>query len=454
MSLIIVCMLALYIASLFVSVAAMETIAWMMAIPGFFLLIYEVLFKKGLVKTGKSERDSSRALSRDSSGILSLQANSSLIPFVFAGLAGLFLTAILVRVIEPVAPHSSTKDVLAALRWLVFAGGFTYWIKQIIPFLQKQSEEAKESWITPFALVLAFLAGLAVVQHFFGLDFRSKPFTLLEDSSKGPHLFRARGFFSNAMTFGHAMAVWVAVSAGLFFSYPKKKGRIPIVIAFVASLIALYCSYTRGAWIGAFLALGFVSFLVHPKFFMRMMLASLVFFALAFGLSESFRERWMIIGTSHDSSNRGRMEVWRANLEIFKDHKWFGVGFGQGQKFLPEYYDKLKIPDGFRGHAHNVTLELLSGTGLLGTFSFYVLLILTFFMTLALWSRTRPDQVWRRSLLLSSIGGQIAIHVGGLTENNFFDAEITHLASFLIAIPLAMAISDVIQKNGAQKELS
>jgi O-antigen ligase len=104
---------------------------------------------------------------------------------------------------------------------------------------------------------------------------------------------------------------------------------------------------------------------------------------------------------------------------MWVDHPFSGVGLFQGDKLLPEYYEKLGIHHTFYSHAHNVPLQWAAGAG-----SFAILLYLFIVGTFLRWTwDLRKSTVWGWSLLMS----QIYFHIGSLTEANFFDGEVNHV---------------------------
>src|SRR5206468_1777859 len=107
-------------------------------------------------------------------------------------------------------------------------------------------------------------------------------------------------------------------------------------------------------------------------------------------------------------SNEDRRNVWKANIAMFKDHIWTGIGAGQNEERLDEYYKKLGIESTFGGHAHNNYIQMLSTTGLLGFF-FYMLFILSFLlMTHRLWGDIPETHFWHRVVALGALGAQIS----------------------------------------------
>ncbi|MGL5982041.1 MAG: O-antigen ligase family protein [Cetobacterium sp.] len=79
-----------------------------------------------------------------------------------------------------------------------------------------------------------------------------------------------------------------------------------------------------------------------------------------------------------DSSNIGRLEVWKESLNLFKKNIVFGIGYENF--FALQNTSQYKIHEIY-GHQHNLILKLLSETGLFGLFS-YILLIVNILINL------------------------------------------------------------------------
>jgi O-antigen ligase len=132
-----------------------------------------------------------------------------------------------------------------------------------------------------------------------------------------------------------------------------------------------------------------------------------------------------------DHSSAMRLHLWRAYFQMFADHPWFGVGLFQGDKLLPEYYQRLGIVEPFTSHAHNVPLQWLAGAGV---FALLVYLYVAFYFLRLSW-RLRSLSVWGLSLFCA----QLYWHIGSLTEANFFDGEVNHFIVFTWALVLYLS---------------
>jgi O-antigen ligase len=95
------------------------------------------------------------------------------------------------------------------------------------------------------------------------------------------------------------------------------------------------------------------------------------------------------------SSVRGRATENLASINIFLDHPILGVGPGQTNLYSMEYANQLglKILKDTR-RAHNMYLEELADTGVLGFISFMSIVLFTMYQLVKVrrrWARSRPD---------------------------------------------------------------
>lgn len=298
---------------------------------------------------------------------------------------------------------------------------------------------------------MGLIALYAIFQHFTGIDYIrghrepvSKVFfygVLLPDGTDA-FAFRSRGMWGHPVTFGHSMALSFCMILGAALMWPwKMLGKktlskfkvLAIFVALFAGASIIY-SYTRGAWLAMAAAIFVMVMYLGRKTAVTAIVAVAVTLGIGLTTSEKFRSRVESITSLTNQSNSERLDVWRANVAMFKDHPILGVGYGANEDLITQYYDKLGIKQEFGGHAHNNYLQFLSGTGLLGFLAYTVFSILMFWMAHRL-LRTLPKQDHvSRTLALGALGAQVALHVGGLTECNFKDAEVNHQYMLILAI--------------------
>ena len=200
-------------------------------------------------------------------------------------------------------------------------------------------------------------------------------------------------------------------------------------------MLSLLLTFTRGLWIAMVVAVAALLFLTRRDLLKRFLLALTVMVAVAFTLFPTFRSRVTSIFDQSNYSNAGRIQVWRANWEMIKDHPILGVGHRLNSEHLPEYYDKIGIKNGFLGHAHNNWIQVAAGSGL-PSLLFYVGFT-TWFLIVAYRLFKQGSTPWARNIGLASFVAQISFHIGGLTQVNFMDGEVNH--SFVVVVGLCFA---------------
>lgn len=327
--------------------------------------------------------------------------------------------------------------IVGNMRW-IFLFFFLYWALQLV--LSNRPEKAEKIFL--FLIFWACFAGIyGIVQHFTGIDLARGGKRFLEHSSHDPlteaRFWRTKGPFSMPLTYAYSYGMFAALLMGLWLSglMAKTKKYWVLLVGIFCVYLSLLTTYARGGWLSAFVSTGFLFFLALPrKTFYKISAVFIGLVTVFVAGSETLRARFLSFFNPQFQSNYERWDLWRANIEIFKDSPFFGVGHGQNAALVSDYFEKLGIKNGFVSHAHNNYLQILAGDGIFALF-FYLVFILGFLsITYRLWKRTPPDRILVRGLALGALGAQINLHVGGLTENNFFDAEVNHQFIFILAL--------------------
>ena len=132
-----------------------------------------------------------------------------------------------------------------------------------------------------------------------------------------------------------------------------------------------------------------------------------------------------------------RFKVFKTHLQMFKDYPIKGVGYGINEPITRLYYEKMGIQDSnnFQGHSHNIIVQMLSGTGLIGTIPFLLLWIMVLYMIIKSYNFALLNNDYYHMALCNGLfGGFISFLVNGMAEWNFGDYETNHNLMFFIAI--------------------
>ena len=242
----------------------------------------------------------------------------------------------------------------------------------------------------------------------------------------GPGGFiRAGGFFANPMTFAHSFVLFVSVLLGLVLfdwkSWSSKQKSLALSIL-VLSVIGLFWTYTRGVWLGFLFSTSAFFLFWKPKYFIGYVAGLGLIFALLFQTSEDFRTR-VLRSEAELMGHSERKLLWQTHFAIWRDHPWFGAGYGQNTKMLPEYYRKLGIPETtIQSHAHNELLHLGAGTGLLGLLCYLVVWGFFYLKLWQLWNKKLDS--WDQGLVFGMGLAQTTFLIAGLTEANFEHSKV------------------------------
>jgi putative inorganic carbon (hco3(-)) transporter len=221
----------------------------------------------------------------------------------------------------------------------------------------------------------------------------------------GPEAFGVLGGFVRAYgTFrqpnpyagylGYLMPVALSLMIGALANWWNRRtsGSLVLVLLLAAVtlllLLGIGLSWSRGAWLGALVAAGVVVAFRNRRAIlicgMAVLLLAMAFVLLGTaGLPNVISQRLVTFGdyvtgpdpstveiTDQNFSVLERIAHWQAGLRMFESAPWIGVGIGNyGVAYprfsSPHWYDPL-------GHAHNLYINFLAETGILGGLAFLV----------------------------------------------------------------------------------
>jgi O-antigen ligase len=284
------------------------------------------------------------------------------------------------------------------------------------------------------------------------------------------HGRRFGGPFDDPMNFAHIYGMYTGLlSALVLFSLPLAKsfessfkdlkafytpyqqGKIStsslLLSAWILTSVSILLSLTRGAWIGVSVAFLIIAFIYSRKIGAALLTILSFIFVSMLLVWTSFRER--VLQAFHPSENYDseRVNLWRSNWEMFKDHFYFGVGHGDYKNFLPDYFQKLGIPaDHFQSHAHNQYLQALSNTGIFGFLCYMLFIIGILYLTVKYFQKTKNQ------LFLASLAAQISFHLGAFTECNFERSKVRLVYLFFCALSLTLIAKFEDNKNSRNSD--
>lgn len=353
---------------------------------------------------------------------------------------GLLLALFLSNVLSALSHGYSSKDVIdiiGRMRW-------TLLLIFLVPAVSFLSDK-KLFMLLKYVVGLGFIISIyAIFQHLTGKDFirsTNRAVTYLGEYSGGLKFYRSAGFLSSPMTFGNSFGLFVSAVVGYLLSRSIFRNKLLVSVAILGGM-ALYATYTRGVWFSFVCCILIAVIMLFPKRKAALLSgAASAFGVLIFIFSAAFRMRILEVFDFNYASLINRLNLWSANIAMFKDFPLLGVGYGKNEDLALTYLDRLAINTRFTGHAHNTFIQFLSGTGLVGTVIYTAISVLLLVENYKLMRGGEPHSP-RTALFFGLFIAQIFLHLSGLTECSFKDAEVTHFAVVIFALILASRLKN------------
>lgn len=252
-------------------------------------------------------------------------------------------------------------------------------------------------------------------------------------------------FFKDHTIYGSTVAFSIPLIFGLYFSKkhtPLIQGLLLTLMAI--SVIGLYFSYTRAAWLSIFAALFVLATIkLRIKFSLLLSVALVLGATLLFTwdkiqmelernkyehTTEEFGEKLKsATNVTTDASNLERLNRWSSAIEMFKHRPIFGFGpgtyaFEYAQFQEPENLTIISTNFGDMGNAHSEYLGPLSEMGFLGLVSILAIVAAIFYKSILLYYQWPQEDTEMRTLLLAMILSLVTYFVHGVL-NNYLDTD-------------------------------
>lgn len=263
-----------------------------------------------------------------------------------------------------------------------------------------------------------------------------------------------RATFSNP----NGMAGWLIAIIPLILSLviknrsSKPERFIRLALWGIISLmtLCLVLTYSRGAWIGAALSLIFLAIFKKSGLLISIIFAIIAFPFIAppvlkerildllrFKVPYSVKELLASIVLFTEPVRNG---LWREAALIIKDFPLFGCGINTYSIVAPHY----KIAETGGGYPHNCYLHMAAETGLVGLFSFLLMMLLLFVKPLL--NLKKMEDEFCKNVLLGLLAGLFGFLVHSFFDVNFYALQLANLMWFIMGLIIAVQKIDVKEK--------
>jgi len=338
---------------------------------------------------------------------------------------GLFFAASVISIINSVSYSSSF-------------GGIIKLLKYILIFLACSEEIRDKKHIT--RIVIAICSGIcltaidALWQMVFGYDFIHR---ITIQSAIG--LPRPTAAFPNPNIFGIYMTALTPLIFGLTFFYFMGRNKILMFFVTVLGLLGVYLSLSRGAGLGIYLAILFLSIANKKKLFTSILVG--IFIVFPFMMPKNIKQWAKEVNYNPlvFMCNQDRVSIYTNTINMIKHHPFIGVGLNTFSKNYGKYKTAqaekyAHTPDTI--YAHNIYLQTAGEVGLLGL-GMFLLFLFQVFRQVLLVSR-RSNDAYLKIISLSISASLIAFLVNGLTETSLYYPRVVMVFWYLIGLGLAL----------------
>lgn len=336
---------------------------------------------------------------------------------------------------------------------------FTEWLKWVvvavmIALVLEMGQGRRWEWIV-FVLALAATANAIVgIYTFLG---GSGALHLLINN----RFFRAFGTFGQPNPFGGFMGLLAPVTLMMAYGYLlrlwhvfRQRGQMPVVLVVVVGfygvasaliVLGMFCSWSRGAWLGLIVSMGSVLFALPKRLWQSLLgillIAVLIVAIWSTGLlpasiservSSATQELFTLSDvravdiTPENYAVVERLAHWQAALRMAESSPWLGVGFGNYEVVYESY--RLINWEESLGHAHNYYLNVLAETGMIGLAAYLAVFACILWLT---WqTRRQPDDL-SRCMAVGLIGTWVYLLAHSLTDNLYVNNIFIHLGVML-----------------------
>ena len=313
----------------------------------------------------------------------------------------------------------------------------------------------KKQYIYLLLVVIAIIMGAesiyALAQNTFGLENNA---TWQDLSYVNPEnvLTRVYGTLKpyNPNLFAGYLVVGISSILGVGLILTKNKNYklgLPYIFLFLVSLLAVFLTGCRGAYISLFviiLGIAFASYQVVfndfnsekiKKIWKTLFASCSAFFVMFLAFNHSILQRLLSIFILRaDSSTSFRMNVYNSSIQMFQDNWLFGIGVGN--KVFREIYG-LYMLSGFDAlSTYCVFLEIAVESGIFALLSYLLFIGSLIFM--AIKSFVNSNDFEYKVILFVSMISILAVMFHGLFDTVYFRPQIQYIFWTMCAILVSM----------------
>ncbi len=345
------------------------------------------------------------------------------LPFILFGMALLLSVMI-------------SADVADSVRVLMFF--VTSFILCLVTFGTLTDAEKFDKMCGMVFLSLILTGAVAVGQKILGIEVDA----LLTDTNLNGNMpGRAFSTWANPNNFAEFLIIFFPFCFSFAVTRESIKGKTIALLALLIPFAALLFTYSRSGWLGFLVVAVTFVVLYNKKLLPAIVLIGILLIPM---LPSSVLDRIMTIGNLEDTSSSYRIDIWTGAIKMLGEYWHRGTGLGPGA-FAQIYPDFAVASSAEAPHTHMLFMEVFAEMGILGLFTFSLLIICLIARTTAAAKRCESGRMKLYSI--SAASAMMGILTIGFAEYVWFYPRV--MFAFFVAIGMAMA---AVKLSGAKND--
>ena len=260
---------------------------------------------------------------------------------------------------------------------------------------------------------------------------------------------RVVSLFENSNVLGNYLAMIFPFLLAIFIFTKEKNTKLFWAISILLTTGCAILTWSRSAWVAILISTFVFIFIFTRKVGRLIPLGILLVPYLSFVLPGAIINRFLSIGDIADSSTMYRIYTWKGTFSAIKEYFLGGIGFGEDA--FKSIYPAFSYA-GIEGaeHSHNLLLQILLATGIMGAIFFGLIVFLNISQNLEYTKNKSVDEN-SKLFLVAAFTSFIAAITMGLFDYIWFNYRIFFL--FWIVIAISSAYYRVKENEDARKEI-
>lgn len=248
------------------------------------------------------------------------------------------------------------------------------------------------------------------------------------DQEQNPDIqIRIISTFDNPNILAEYLILTIPITFALLYNSNSPLKKLFFLLGIVVQGICILLTYSRGGWLGLFLAMLIFAIFVDRKLLSLYVMGGI---GLIIVNPKSIITRLSTIVSLEDSSNAYRIPLWKASIHMIRDF-WLN-GIGLGIDAFRAIYPQYMMQGIVAAHSHNVFLQLFVEAGLFGLIGFIAFVLNSIRMNFIAFVKGMDIKI--RRIGISVIASILGLLLHGLVDYVFFSNRIIMMFWVLISI--------------------